>query len=119
MKADVTDNIHNLTNICLLTAFVNYAAKALVEVGGATEVYACATHGVLSGPALERIEESPIELVISTDTVENPFVAESPKMITVSAAPLFAEAVSRIHDRVSVSPLFEKVPAKVLADSEK
>ena len=110
---------------CLIVDDFSISGGTLIDIAnvlkakGATKIIACLGHNILRESGIKRIEESPIELVISTDTVENPFVAESPKMITVSAAPLFAEAVSRIHDRVSVSPLFEKVPAKVLADSEK
>ena len=66
---------------------------------------------------VKKIEESPIEMVISTDTVENAYIADSAKMVTVSVAPLFAEAVSRIHARVSVSPLFAQVPKKVVDEA--
>ena len=55
-------------------------------------------------------------MLISTDSVENPFILKSKKIFTVSVAPLFAEAVLRIHERVTVSPLFSKVPKKVVED---
>ena len=82
------------------------AAKAIVEVGGAKNVYACASHGVLSGPALERLEKSPIEEVILLDTIELPPEKLLPKIHQLSAAPVFAEAISRINEDKPVSPLF-------------
>lgn len=54
-------------------------AKAIIEVGGATEVYACATHGVLSGPAIERIEQSVIKELVLLDTIALPEEKKSPK----------------------------------------
>lgn len=83
------------------------AAKALVEIGGASEVYACACHGLLSGKALERIEQSVVKELVFSDTI--PFPGESPcsKIKYLSAAPLFAEAINRIFEEVSISPLFK------------
>jgi len=82
------------------------AAKALVEKGGARELYACASHGVLSGDAIERIEQSEIIEVIFSDTV--PYTGAKPcnKIKYLTAAPLFAEAISRIFQEVSISTLF-------------
>ena len=85
-----------------------HAADALVEKGGATEVYACATHGVLSGPALERIEKSPLKELILLDTI--PYPADKPrcdKIRYLSVAPIFAEAIERIYEEVSISSLFD------------
>lgn len=82
------------------------AAEALIE-NGATDVYAAATHGVLSGPAIERIEASPIKELIITDSIPLPESKRSPKIKVVSVAPLFAEAIVRIYEGVSVSKLFE------------
>ena len=84
------------------------AAKALIEIGGAKEIYACATHGVLSRPALERIEESPIKELKLCDTI--PYPVDQPrldKINYVSVDRLFAEAIRRIYEEVSISPLFE------------
>lgn len=84
------------------------AAKALMDIGEAKEIYACATHGVLSDPALERIEASPIKELKLLDTI--PFPVDKPqiaKINYVSVAPLFAEAIERIYEEVSISPLFE------------
>lgn len=85
---------------------------------GAKRVIACLAHNMLREKGVKKIEDSPIEMLISTDTVDNPYIVSSKKMITVSAAPLFAEAVLRIHERASVSPLFVKVPAKVIRESQ-
>jgi len=82
------------------------AAKALVETGRAKDVYACASHGVLSGKALERIENSPITEVVFTDTVPYPGSKAVSKIKYLTAAPLFAEAIKRIFEEVSISPLF-------------
>jgi ribose-phosphate pyrophosphokinase len=81
------------------------AAKALMAEG-AREIYSCATHGVFSGAALARIAASPITEVIVTDTVPLP-EDEAPEKITVlSVAPLFGEAIRRIHRGESVGALF-------------
>ena len=82
------------------------AAAALVEKGGATEVYACASHGVLSGPALKRIEESVIKEVLFLDTIPLKEGAKSAKIKYLSAAPMLADAISYIYHEDSVSRLF-------------
>ena len=85
------------------------AAKAIVEVGGAKKVYACASHGVLSGPALERLEASCIEELALLDTIPAP-VGEAElakariKYLTV--APMFAEAIERTYQEISIAKLF-------------
>ena len=101
-------------NVILLDDMVDtagslcHAAEALVEIGGAKDIYACASHGVLSGPALERIEKSPIKELILLDTI--PYPAGKPmldKIRYISVAPLFAEAIERIYEEVSISSLFD------------
>nr|WP_279615525.1 ribose-phosphate pyrophosphokinase [Geoalkalibacter ferrihydriticus] len=82
------------------------AAQAL-KAKGADKVYACATHPVLSGPALERITQSCLEEVVITNTIPvGDKVGLCPKLRTLSVAPLLAEAIRRIHDDESVSSLF-------------
>ena len=84
------------------------AAKAISEIGGAKKVYACATHGVLSGPAIERIENSCIEELLLLDTI--PYPSGKPacsKIKYISTAPVFAEAIRRIYEEVSISNLFD------------
>ena len=85
-----------------------HAADALVDIGGAKEIYACASHGVLSGPALERIEKSPIKELILLDTI--PYPKDKPqcgKIRYLSVAPIFAEAIERIYEEVSISSHFD------------
>ena len=82
------------------------AAKAIIEVGGAKEVYACATHGVLSGPAIERIEKSPIKELVLLATIALPEVKKLDKITILPVAPVFAQAIQRIYDDKPVSPLF-------------
>ena len=85
-----------------------HAAKALVEIGGARDVTACASHGVLSGPAYDRINESVIDEVIFLDTIQpRPDVHKiCPKIKYLSVAHMFAEAIERIYEEQSVSKLF-------------
>ena len=82
------------------------AARALVEVGGAKEVYACATHGVLSGPAYDRLEASPIKEMIFLNTIPAKPGVDCPKIKYISVAHMFAEAIERIYEEVPVSKLF-------------
>ena len=82
------------------------AAQAIIDVGGAREVYACATHGVLSGPAIERLEKSVIKELVLLDTIELPQEKLIPKIHMLPVAPVFAEAIERIYEDKPVSPLF-------------
>lgn len=82
------------------------AAKALVEIGGAQDVFACATHGVLSGPAIDRINESCIKEMMFLDTIPYPSDNKCDKIGYISAAHMFAEAIDRVYEEVSISPLF-------------
>ncbi len=84
-----------------------HAANALLEKGGATEIYACATHGVLSGPAIERIASSPIRELTLLDTIALPQDKQIDKINVLPVAPVFTEAIARIYEEVSVSPLFD------------
>jgi ribose-phosphate pyrophosphokinase len=81
------------------------AAQALVDIGGATDVYACASHGVLSGPAYDRIQASPIKELMFLDTIPARESSCS-KIKYLSVADMFAEAIERIYQEVSVSKLF-------------
>ena len=82
------------------------AAQALVELGGAVDVIACASHGVLSGPAVERIEKSVLKEVYFLDTVPPKDGVACDKIKYLSVAHMFAEAIERIYEEVSVSKLF-------------
>ena len=84
------------------------AADQIKEFG-AKRVYAFASHGLFSGPAVERITKSCLEEVVVVNTVPLPDAAKScDKIKQLSVAPLLAEAIRRIHLRQSVSELFEK-----------
>ena len=84
------------------------AAKAIVEIGGAKEVYACASHGVLSGPAIDRINDSTIKELLLLDTIPYPVDRQpSDKIRYMSVAPVFAEAIQRVYEEMSISNLFE------------
>ena len=82
------------------------AAKALVDIGGATAVYACATHGVLSPPALERIKDSYIQEMVLLDTIPEKEGAAEAGIKMLPIAPVFAEAIKRIYEDQAISPLF-------------
>ncbi len=82
------------------------AATALMA-NGASKVLACAVHGVLSGPAVERIAQSPIEQMIVTNTIRlDDKQARCPKIVSLSVARLLAQAIRSIHEESSVSSLF-------------
>jgi ribose-phosphate pyrophosphokinase len=93
---DMVDTAGTLTN----------GAVALKEAG-ALKVVACCTHAVLSGPAISRIENSPLEEIVVTDTIPLKGDATMCKKITVlSVAPILAEAIKRIYEEASISQLF-------------
>ena len=93
---DMIDTAGTITN----------AANALKELG-AKHVYACCTHGVLSGPAFERINDSAIEELVMLDTIKLPEGVDKEKFKSISVAPIFAEAIRRIYDDEPISKLFE------------
>lgn len=84
---------------------ITLAAQALQDAG-ALEVYACCTHPVLSGPALDRLNASVIKEVVVTDSIQVPEEKTGGKIVQVSVDQLMAEAIKRIHENRSVSPLF-------------
>ncbi|MBM6616200.1 ribose-phosphate diphosphokinase [Bacillus suaedaesalsae] len=85
---------------------ITLAANALVE-NGAKEVYACCTHPVLSGPAMERIQNSKIKELVVTNTIALNEEQKSEKVTELSVAPLIGEAIIRVHELKSVSTLFD------------
>ena len=93
---DMIDTAGTITN----------AANALKDLG-ALSVNACATHAVLSGPAIERIESSAIEELVLLNTIPLPEEKKIDKMTILSVAPLFAEAMTRVFTNGSISTLFE------------
>jgi len=85
---------------------ITKAAEALLE-RGARDVYACCTHPVISGPARERLEASPLKEVVVTNTIPVSPEERFPKLKVLTVAPLFGESIIRIHQDLSVSKLFE------------
>ena len=84
------------------------AAEALRN-HGAKRIYGCATHGVLSGPAIERIDNSIMERFVITDTIELPDEKHIDKIDVVSVAPILASAIRRVNTDRSISKIFEEV----------
>ncbi|GAD17524.1 ribose-phosphate diphosphokinase [Lentilactobacillus otakiensis] len=85
---------------------ITLGAQALMDAG-ASEVYACCTHPVLSGPAIERIKKSPIKQLVVTDTIQLPKEKQIDKIEQVSVGPLIGDAIKRINENKPVSPLFK------------
>lgn len=81
------------------------AVNALVEMG-AKEVYACCTHGLLSGPAIERIQNSQMKELVTLNTIPLNDKNKSDKIVSLSVASVFAEAIERIYGDISISSLF-------------
>lgn len=87
---------------------ITLGSQALIDAG-AKEVYASCTHAVLSGPAIERLEKSPLKEVVVTDSIKLPKEKQIAKIKQVSVAPLIAAAIKRINENRPVSPLFKQV----------
>ena len=83
-------------------------AAKLVHDAGASEIHIACTHGVLCGPAIERLRDAPVDSITVTDTIPVPADKMLPKMSQLSVAPLLAEAIKRIHHYQSISELFRE-----------
>ena len=104
---DVDGKIAVLVDDIIDTAGTITAAAQVLQADGAREVYACASHGVLSGPAIERINASAFKSIILTDTISSPEkLSACPKIQVVSIASLLAKTIHNIHIGSSVSALF-------------
>ena len=93
---DIVDTAGSLCN----------AAQAIKDIGGAKAVYACASHGVLSGNACQRIEDSCIEELVVLNTIPMPNTYVGHKIRQLDASPTFAKAITRIYNETSISSLF-------------
>ncbi len=82
-------------------------AVHVLETHGVSEIYACATHGIFSGQAIERLAASSIKQVVVTDSVPLPQKHQMPQIQTLTIAPLIGEAIQRIHTGRSVGAMFE------------
>jgi len=91
----------------MTTAGSVVGAANVARFNGAREIYACATHAVFCGPAIERLRDSPIKQVVVTDSIPLPPNKQLPNIKVLSVAPLLADAIKRIHFNESVSKLFE------------
>ncbi len=119
-KAQILELIGNVKGKnCLIVDDFTISGGTLIDIAkmldkkGAKRIGCCLGHVMVRDKGVSAIENSPIEFVMSTDSVDNPYIQGSDKFITVSVAPLFAEAVYRIHERVSVSGLFTDVSEKM------
>lgn len=105
---DVKNKVCLLVDDMIDTAgTITQGAKALIEVGGARKVYACCTHPVLSGPALQRLQDSVIEEVFVLNTIELSEEKKISKIKEITVAPIFAEAIESIFADLPVSKLYD------------
>ena len=107
---------------CLVVDDFSISGGTLIDVArglkeqGAKSIYGALSHNCMSSKAMTRIDESPFEWVVSTDTLECPEAAQHPKLRIISAAPMFAQAVKIIHDRAPMSTLFDERICKRMLD---
>ena len=83
-------------------------AARLVHEAGAKEIHIAATHGVMCGPAIEKLREAPIDSIVVTDSIPIPEEKQLPNLVELTVAPLLAEAIKRIHHDQSISELFRE-----------
>ena len=111
MATDVIGEVRGrlciLTDDMIDTAGTITSAAELLMSRGATEVWAMATHGVLSGPAIDRLKNSELQRVVLTNTLPLPPEKQIPQIDVLSIAPLIAEALSAVFDDTSVSEIFD------------
>ena len=107
---------------CLIVDDFTISGGTLVDLArglkerGARRIQAVLSHCLVRPEGLARIEASPIELVVTTNSVDNPWTQNHPRFRTLSAAPLFAETVRRIHSQESVSPMFDSPDDPVIKE---
>jgi len=107
VMGDVEGRLCVLTDDMIDTAGTICAAAELLVERGASEVWAMATHGVLSGPAIDRLKNAPLERIVLTNTLPLPPEKQLDKIEVLSAAPLIAEALGAVFDDTSVSEIFD------------
>ena len=83
-------------------------AARLVHEAGAREIHIAATHGVMCGPAIEKLRDAPIDSIVVTDSIPIPEEKQLPNLVQLTVAPLLAEAIKRIHHDQSISELFRE-----------
>lgn len=108
---------------CLVIDDFSASGGTLVDVAkgldkaGAKHIYCGLSHCVLKESGVKAIEDSPIEFVVATDTADCPAIQNHPKFRVISAAPLFAESVRRIHEKLPLSCVFEELSARLIEQS--
>jgi len=107
VMGDVEGRLCVLTDDMIDTAGTIVAAAELLMERGAREVWAMATHGVLSGPAVDRLKNSKLERIVLSNTLPLPPEKQLPKVEVLSVAPLIAEALGAVFDDTSVSDIFD------------
>lgn len=124
-KAEILELIGNVDGKnCLIVDDFTISGGTLIDIArvlkqkGAKRIGACLGHVMVREKGVQRLEDSPIEFVLSTDSVDNPYVQASEKFVTASVAPLFAEAVRSIHNKESLSHIFDKLPEGVIISSK-
>jgi len=103
---DVEGKIAVLTDDMIDTAGTMVTSSEALLEHGAREVYACATHGIFSGPAKERLDDSPLQEVVVTNTLPIPDERKSEKLVVLSIASIFANTIASVFKDESVSELF-------------
>jgi ribose-phosphate pyrophosphokinase len=106
VMGDVDGRLCVLTGDMIDTAGTVVSAAELLTARGATEVWAMATHGVLSGPAIDRLKNGPLSRIVLTNTLPLPPDKQLPQIEVLSVAPLIAEALGAVFDDTSVSDIF-------------
>ena len=101
------DKVAVIFDDMISTAGSVVGAVHVARTAGAREVYACATHAVLCGPAIERLRDAPLRQIVVTDSIPVPPDKQLANLTVLSVAPLLADAIKRIHFNESVSKLFE------------
>ena len=107
VMGDVEGRTCVLTDDMIDTGGTIVAAAELLMKRGAKNVWAMATHGVLSGPAIDRLKNSPLEKIVLTNTLPLPPEKQLPNIEVLSVAPLIAEALGAVFDDTSVSDIFD------------
>ncbi|MGI6192415.1 MAG: ribose-phosphate diphosphokinase [Christensenellales bacterium] len=108
---------------CFIVDDFTISGGTLVDVAnalkakGAKRIFCGLSHMMLKEEGLKKVENSPIEFIVATDTVRCPFEGRTDKIRIISAAPLFAETIRRIHDRRGIGELVSNIPENVLAQS--
>lgn len=123
-KAEILEIIGDVKHkTALIVDDFSLSGGTLVELAyalkdrGANKVVACLSHLLLSADGVIKIENSPIDLLIGTDSVTNGNIINSQKIKQISVAPLFAQALIRIHNKESISPLFTNISENILNQS--